>query len=176
MGNVATTFITVVEPGPAVVFRMNLGGGAYTDTQGKNWSPDQQYLPGSFGWVPHNSSKLEATSNPIANTVEDPLFQVMRQKIDAVRFDVPNGDYQVRLLFAEILGFLDTPGERIFDVSIEGNLVLDDLDVFVSSGGLYSAMERTFPVTVTDGRLDVDLSQEVYSAFVSAVEVLSTSP
>ena len=37
-------------------------------------------------------------------------------------------------------------------------------------------MERTFTVTVTDGRLDIDLSQEVYAAFVSAVEVLSTSP
>ena len=74
-----------------------------------------------------------------------------------------------------MLGFKGTPGERIFDVWIEGNLVLDNLDVFVSSGGQYSAMERTFTTTVTDGRIDVDLSQEVYSTFVSAVEVLSTS-
>jgi len=46
-------------------------------------------------------------------------------------------------------------GQRKFDVSLEGTLVLDDFDIYAAAGGRNIAVDRSFAVTVTDGILNV---------------------
>ena len=71
---------------------------------------------------------------------------------------VPNGTYQVTLKLRE--SWFDGPGQRIFSVAAEGTPVITDLDVFAVAGK-DTAYDRSFPVTVRDGRLDLSFSARV---------------
>lgn len=76
-------------------------------------------------------------------------------------YDIPvdNGTYQVELYFAEV--FHPGPNGRVFDVSLDGNLILDEYDlVNPIKDGLSSnqtAITRTYNVNVTDGNISVQI-------------------
>ena len=58
--------------------------------------------------------------------------------------------YTVRLHFAEPDAL--QPGERVFDVSLQGKPVLDDLDIMKEAGGAYRGLIKEFHgVMVGDG-------------------------
>ena len=78
----------------------------------------------------------------------------------AYKFDVPNGNYQVEMHFAEV--YYDQPGVRVFDIQIEGETVADNFDIRATAGAKNAAVVRTFPVDVLDGRLDIDLDPETW--------------
>jgi hypothetical protein len=63
------------------------------------------------------------------------------------------------------------PGQRKFDVALEGTTVLDDFDVFAAAGGKNVALDRSFTTTVADGTLDLAFTTVVNGATVSAIEV-----
>ena len=46
--------------------------------------------------------------------------------------------------------------QRVFDVSIEGTMVIDNLDIAAKVGS-FTALVQTFPATVSDGTLTVSL-------------------
>ena len=132
------------------IIRVNCGGEAYRDHLGNEWSRDQVYRPGSWG---HESGGY-ALFYPfeINGTVDDPLYQAERNALNFYRFTVPNGTYIVTLKFAEL--YYRKIGERIFHVDIEGNRVITDFDM-VATAGFATAIDRTFPVQVNDGILDI---------------------
>ena len=72
---------------------------------------------------------------------------------------VPNGSYQVDLYFAEV--FQDEADLRVFDVALEGALILPDYDMMNQArDGLNSnqtAITRTYQVDVTDGSLTINV-------------------
>ena len=96
-----------------------------------------------------------------------------------------DGQYIVELYFAET--YLGLPGggsdggvgDRIFDVAIEGELVIDNIDLFdegdgiIGNGAGQAAVQivKTFVVDVTDGNLDIDFTAEVDNAKISAIIV-----
>lgn len=98
---------------------------------------------------------------------------------------LPNGNYTVRLYFAEL--FFGCPGEgssggagaRVFDVAIEGRTVLRDFDIYAEAGGCALSTAATvgvpvvksFPVTITDGALDIDMAASVSAASIAAIEL-----
>jgi hypothetical protein len=63
-----------------------------------------------------------------------------------------NGTYTVELNFAEIGN--KAPNKRVFDVIIEGALVLPSLDISLEVG-LNKALTKTYTVTVTDGVMNI---------------------
>lgn len=69
--------------------------------------------------------------------------------------DVPNGDYRVKLHFAEL--YHDGVGRRVFNTYLEGNIVLQNYDIH-SKVGFTSPVIEEFDVTVSDGKLDVFLT------------------
>jgi hypothetical protein len=75
------------------------------------------------------------------------------------------------LHFAEIWGGTQGRGARVFDVSVEGRLVLDNLDIFAEVGG-YRALVKQVDAEVGDGRLTVAFHHVVENPKVSAIEVL----
>ena len=105
----------------------------------------------------------------IAGTTDQGLFQDQRDDMDGYRFDVPNGTYQVDLHFAELQR--DTVDRRRFEVSIEGDQVLPNLDVFDEAGGRYVALTRTFVVTVEDGHLDIGFDELDGHPIINAILV-----
>ncbi len=108
---------------------MNAGGAAYTDGASKVWSADTGFNTGNVG----SPNKL------ITGTNDQTLFANNRYDLGAApelmySFAVPNGDYTVRLYFAETYAPLYSIGKRVFDVKLEGNVVWADLDVFAEAG------------------------------------------
>ena len=147
------------SPEFAVLYRLlprykqavNVGGDAYTDVAGGQWAADQKWVAGSFGYTDRRNEV--STRSAIGGTVDDLLYQDARRGETEYRFDgLPSGKYQVELRFAEIQN--RKPGQRVFDVMIEGNVVLFALDISAEVGE-NTADNKTFIVSVGDGQLNV---------------------
>ena len=155
-----------VAPSPyTAVLRVNAGGPALPTTRG-DFAADK-YVQGAVG----------GTSAGISNTLDPALYQTERYSTNGAlhfAFDVGNGQYTVILHFAEI--YWTQPGQRVFDVSLEGTKVLDKYDILRRAFPLAAVIE-TFPVTVTDGVLNLDLvvpyeDGGADQAKISAIEIL----
>lgn len=87
------------------------------------------------------------TQDPISGAAEDAVYQT--ERYGAFSYEVPvtaSGRYTVELHFAEI--YLTAAGERSFSVAIEGNTVLDDIDLYSLAGhdGAYSYVAENIQV------------------------------
>jgi hypothetical protein len=145
----------------------------FTDTAGRVWAADQGWVAGSWGYVGSTAAK-SATKNALSNTDDDPLYQRYREGVMEYRFTVPNGAYNVRLRWAEMVA--STAGERVMSVSIEGIVVEPALDVFVRAGGRYLAWDKSYTdIAVTDGILTLALAKVSgrYNPMIAGIEVLS---
>jgi glucosylceramidase len=125
------------------------------------------YMPDAYfsgGTAPAN------TTPAIADTADDPLYQSERYGSSfSYAFPVPDGRYRVGLRFSE--NYWTSSGQRVFDVSAEGTVRLDDLDIYAAAGGRYVALDRTFDVDVTDGALTLAFASSVDNAKVGAISV-----
>jgi subtilisin family serine protease len=138
---------------PAYQQGVNAGGKAYTDRAGDNWAADKQWATGSWGYI--NKSTTSSTKKGISGTSDGPLYQDLRSGALEYRFDrLPAGVYQVELRFAEIN--TTQPGKHMFDVLIEGNMMIYKHDIALEVGS-FAADNHTFFVQVTDGQLNVRL-------------------
>ena len=143
----ATVTITV-NPSPyTAVLRVNTGGPAVQTTRGDFAADKYSDALGARG----------GTSAAISGTPDPALYQTERYSTNGAlhfAFDVGNGTYQVVLHFAEL--YWTQPGQRVFDVSLEGSKVLSKYDIVQRVGPL-AADVQSFAVSVTDGVLNLDL-------------------
>lgn len=169
-----------------VLYRVNNGGtGLPThDTSSVNWSPDYTEAPsayidtvGSKTYGTYESITLDASIDP---SIPEYLLQTERGlwnwKLPMLSYNFPvsiGQKVEVRLYFAEL--YVENPGERIFDVSLEGNIVLDDFDIFAATGGMYKGTMKSFQVSVEDGNLDVDFLRGVQQPKVNAIEIVEVN-
>lgn len=141
--------------------RVNAGGDALLDAQGKTWTADYGFTtPGAL---------LAKPAATITGTDTPDLVRYARagQQLGWA-WDLPNGGYEVTMHFAELE--VASAGARVFDVLLEDALVRDDFDVFASVGA-FAVTKLVRFVEVADGRLDLRLEGEVGAAFLGAVEV-----
>ncbi len=136
------------EPSPTTAVRINAGG-ATTTYQGETFSADATF---NGGKTYTNSSATVPTLYQTERSSDAP-FQF------SYRIPVADGEYTVRLHFAEIYfgaqgGGPGGVGKRIFDVTLENQLVLDDYDINAEVGA-QTVVVKEYSVTVTDGAVDV---------------------
>ena len=154
-------------PPPSGTFtpiRVNAGGPAYTDPgTGNVWSADTGSLGGS----------TYATGNPISNTTTPTLYQTERWSSGTLEYSytVPNGTYTVNLKFAEI--YFTSSGQRVFNIVLNGQTALASFDPFAAAGGSNRAVDKSYSVTVTNGRIDIQMVAVVSNPKVSAIEITS---
>jgi chitinase len=167
------SFVLVASPAAyaaSAPIRVNANGSSFTDSGGKAWSADQAYSAGSWGY--DTIYGAASTPNAIAGTTDDALYQSYNlfNNWAGYRFDVPNGTYQVGVKMVE--DWANAAGQRKFDVRIEGATVLSGFDIFASCGA-FTACDRTFTASVTDGQLNVQFNMNggANYATVSAIEV-----
>jgi hypothetical protein len=88
-------------------------------------------------------------------------------------FPVTPGSYEVRLYFADIYTGTQFVGARVFDVSIEGDIVLDNYDIFADVGG-YTGVMKSF-IVESDANLDIDFGHVTENPAIKGIEILSTA-
>jgi hypothetical protein len=165
--SVSTGGTTTTQPAPSapaqspVLIRVNAGGGGYTDPQGNQWSAD-------FG---SNVGYLFSNSRPVSGTSTPALYQTCRWYNNTLnyQFNVPNGSRTVTLKFAEI--YWDGPNQRVFNVAINGQTVLANFDIAAAAGGSFRAVDRTFPVNVTNGIVSISMVSSVDEPMLNAIEI-----
>ncbi len=123
------------------------------------------------------SSKVFQASEALdlSNTTLDELHTEERYANNGQEWgysvDTGNGEFVVDLYLAEIWSGAFSPGIRVFDVFVEGQLIADNFDIFVDAGGgnLETILQTT--ATVFDGTLDITFVSEVENAKVDAVHI-----
>lgn len=133
------------------------------------------YLP-EAGWNENNeygsmdgSTRTYETGLQISGTEEDIIYQSEIYDLVGYKVRVPNGNYDVKLMFAE--NYYDSPGSRVFDVYLEYNRVIEDLHV-VAQVGKNAALEEEFSnVEVNDGVLDIQFADKVDYAFINGIVI-----
>jgi len=157
------------------VLRVNAGDSAsYTDKAGNVWKGDKEYIKGGgYGFVGGDtidrgsSMKIEGTDDP-------KIYQTERYSMDRFVAEVPNGKYTVRLHFAETYDGIDTDGPRVFDVTIQGAVVLKDIDVAKTAGKVQKALIKEFKgVAVTNGILDITFVAKQQNPEINGIEILA---
>ncbi|MGH6762546.1 MAG: carbohydrate-binding protein [Phyllobacterium sp.] len=113
---------------------------------------------------------IDEESNPNgANATAGSAFKTYEDGSDwTATIDVPNGTYVVVLHTQET--YWNSAGQRQFDISINGQQVVSNLDPFVQAGGDKPiAIEAV--VTITNGQIVIDLSADIDNATLNAVTI-----
>ncbi len=133
---------------------INVGAHFYFINAAKNdylWLPDQPYVKGSWGYIGgkkylrSDQGGLVGSRDNIWQTTEEPLYQTQQIGLDAYRLDVPKGNYEVTLLFAEF----EKDIERVFDIYINNRIVMEDVNI-LKQFGRNTAVYKQFIVSLEE--------------------------
>lgn len=154
------------------------------------WLPDQAYTPGSWGYIGgeifRRSPGRIGTTAEVKDTRNVPLLQTKRKGIKAYRFDLPDGDYEVELLFADLnarservtydlgaVATLDNADFRgsVFNVSVNGRPWLSHFSPAIEVGG-NRCISKKLRIAVTGGNLTVDFEAVKGMTFLNGIKIL----
>lgn len=177
------------EAVPFTEINVMLGSSRYFEDRSANvvWIPEQEYKPGSWGFVGGTSYRRKTgfgsmlgSDIDIHGTDMNPVFQTQRVGIKSFKADVPDGEYSVYLYWAELESDKEREalvynlgadseqtfaGNRSFGISINGTTVSDDFNV-ARDYGYARAVIKKFVITVKDGKgLSVDFHKRRENQF-----------
>lgn len=132
--------------------------GVSTFRLGNNWAVSST---GSFLDSRDNNNFI-ATATQILSMQDSQLYQTARispLSLSYFGLCLRNGNYSVMLHFAEIVitdynGF-HSPGRRIFDVYIQGKLILNNFNIRDAANGSNNPIVKKFNVLVTKNTLEI---------------------
>jgi hypothetical protein len=147
--------ITSTGPTGQLVTAVNVGGGQVTASNGVVFQADAGPTTGAA------ASQVFSITAGISGTTDDALYQNERYTPGGsytYEVAVANGTYQVDLLLAEIYSGITGPGQRVFDMSLEGQALaaLQNIDIYAQVGA-NAAYTITQQVTVSDGSLSIQV-------------------
>ena len=119
---------------PTAISQTAIAAGAEGAVGG--YQSDRDFTGGQTAFVDHSINTSEVAS-PDASAV----YQNSRFGYDfsyVIPGLAPNAAYTVRLDFVET--FWDDPGDRVFDVAINGQTVLSGFDILATAGGKFIAV------------------------------------
>ncbi|HKC36345.1 MAG TPA: glycoside hydrolase family 2 TIM barrel-domain containing protein [Chitinophagaceae bacterium] len=137
---------------------------------GRLWQPSQSYHTGSWGHINGQIFKMKGNTRlpygsdkNILGTADDPVYQTQLTGISGYRLDVPAGEYELTLHFAELQGGIDKSvlynlsdsvkkqenPHRRFTISLNGKLLLENFDI-AAQYGIATAVIKKFKVIVKD--------------------------
>jgi hypothetical protein len=152
------------------LYRINCGGDAFTDEFGQPWQADDTLYSHSWGQDFEGVHPFQASQRhiqeDIRGTKSDELFQFFRFGRHRLwyNFPVADGDYRVELYFVEPWHGKDGgekddyEGIRIFDVAINDETVIDDLDPWAEAGYLGS-LKRVVYAKAKKGHLHISFPE-----------------
>jgi hypothetical protein len=190
-GNSSSCTFQVVAPSVCqeVLFRVNNGGvqTAAGDASTPDWGEDTQANPSPFVTLGSNNTFTTGTAidmthpSLVGTGITQAILQTERwvnttPPVMQWNFPVaPGSEIQVKLFFAEL--FVNNPGERVFDVSVEGVVppAFDNIDPIALAGAKFKGVMVSHNLTVNDNNLDLDFIHVVQNPAVKAIEVCLVS-
>ena len=143
----------------------------YIDEEKKQvWIPDQPYRPGAWGYTGGHPFKLAGngrlpygTDKNILGTNDDPVYQTQQVGIQKYQLDVPAGQYELSLHFAELAGgnakelpynLSDTgrskmTSSRVFNVYVNNVVVMESFNIS-EQYGLATAVVKKIKLAVAE--------------------------
>ena len=163
---IVALLLTATQASAQTELRINAGGDIpvdFVDSNGDLFVADKAFVAGDFGFVGGAAhGPIPGIADPYARLRADPAFSYV---FDAL----PVGDYDITLYFAEATA---SGSVGTFDVTVEGQLFLDDLIVLDRAGANRVPYQESLTVTVTDGTLEIDFSASSGLAHVAAIAVI----
>lgn len=165
-----------------VLYRVNAGGPELASGDGyMNWAGDEAGAPSPLN---SSGSNTAAWTEPTSRTADVPA-DTPQEVFSTERWD-PNGDpamqwdfpvdaglpLEVRFYLSNGYGGTSSPGQRVFDVSVDGSVVLDDYDIAADAGHLTGTM-KSFDIS-SDGNVDIDFGHVTENPLVNAIEIVRT--
>ena len=155
-------------------FRMIAGyhGAPQRDDEGDVWGPDQ-YFTG--GWARHPSKAYIArTGNPL-------VFRYGRDGDAAYSIPLQPGTYELHLYFmqgSDAAQSEDSENKAIFNVQVNGAVVLDSFEIVSDAMGRNVADERVLRDVspASDGMLHIQLSTVLGTPSIAAIQILQGKP
>jgi beta-galactosidase len=86
------------------------------------------------------------------------------------QFAAPNGNYSVTLKFSENWFLL--PGQRLFNIVINGRQVETGFDILAAAGGPFTAADKTYATAVSNGQVVIQLVPVVQNAKIDALSIV----
>ncbi|WP_394749386.1 malectin domain-containing carbohydrate-binding protein [Spongiimicrobium salis] len=187
-GTVQTQFTWTVND--FSTFRINAGGATVIATDGESdWEFNDISGPFATSNYEVNTGEIlnagllyENRHSSIPAYIDEATFNAIfaEERFDfgtngdgfEMQFDVPlaNGDYIVNLFVGNSFAGTSNIGDRVFDVNIEGVLAIDDVDIVAAFGHLSGGM-LSYPVTVSDGVLNIQFVHQIENPTVNAIEI-----
>ncbi|KAF3794526.1 putative receptor-like protein kinase [Nymphaea thermarum] len=152
-GNPSTVNGSTYEGDPVIT-----GDTVYSVSSKGNWAFT------STGWFMDNGNPSYTPTNTTSLLMSDPtLYMTARTSPITMTYYglcLQNGNYNVSLHFAEIIFTNDqnytSLGERVFDVYIQGKLVLSNFNIEKEAGGPGYEVVKIFRANVTENTLEIN--------------------
>ncbi|MEM6519088.1 MAG: malectin domain-containing carbohydrate-binding protein [Cyanobacteria bacterium P01_C01_bin.70] len=178
-----------VTPPPSrnVLYRVNAGGPQIAAIDGGlAWSADTESQNSDYLLNPGSNSTFGGSVQPSLGGTPDiaattPAAIYATERWDGVAgsemqwgFAVPQaGLYEVRLFMGNAYSGTNDPGERIFDVAIEGDVPpsLNDIDLSAQFGHQVGGV-ITYQANVTDGVLNIEFLHQVENPLINGIEIV----
>ncbi|MBN2281125.1 MAG: family 16 glycosylhydrolase [Candidatus Marinimicrobia bacterium] len=164
-GNISgPKFLNIINP-PVYAYplKINVGGIAYAGfLADQEWAFEKNYG--------HVSGWEGSTGNPISNTDIDAVYRSEIRDFVLYKIRVPKGIYNITLMFSE--NYFTENSRRVFDVNIEGNYVVKELDVHQEAGGINTAYDLSVEnIEVDDAVIDIHFGASKDFAFLHGLVV-----
>ena len=117
--------------------------------------------------VRHHMSRIENGDEAISWVASSAVVGIEKLQQETAREQT----YTVRLHFAELEGL--EPGERVFDVSIQGKRVLESFDIANEAGGSLRGLVKEFKGISPAGTLELSFTDRVGQACLSGVQLIA---
>jgi beta-galactosidase len=161
---------------------INCGSDAFYTSSESNltWLPDREYTSGSWGYI---GGEVQSTQTQIMGTNDNPLLQTMRTFPGKYRFDVPEGEYEVELLLADIfhsgtsiahaLGSdkQNNNSDNVFDVIINNRTVDPDINLNNTVGNFYGIRKKYIVKVESEKNILVEIRARLGKTFVNGIKL-----
>ncbi len=160
---------------------VNVGSHCFftSDVSNLTWVPDQPYAPGSWGYI---GGKATQTNTQIQGTPDNPLFQTLQADLEGYRFDVPQGLYEVELLFADVFRTTQATAyllgsdkgqeasSNTFTITANGRVLEPDFAPG-SENGHFRAIRRKYLVQVEGDSLELRFQASAGRTFLNGIKL-----
>ncbi|VDM49180.1 unnamed protein product [Toxocara canis] len=140
--------------GANIIYAVNCGGQAHTDINGVEYIAD----PLRSGVASDYGSRLNILR---VNPHDAILYQTERYDITDFSYDIPtpleDGEYTLVMKFCEV--YFQSAEQKVFDVLLNGEVIISQLDIWKEAGGIGVAHDEIFTFYVKGGSLVISGEQ-----------------